>query len=452
MKNTHFDYDLLVIGAGSGGVRAARTAASLGARVAVVEDRYMGGTCVNVGCVPKKLYVYASEYGKGFTDAAGFGWSTENVQFDWPTLRDNKKTEISRLNRIYERLLDNAGATIIHGRARLHDSNVVDVDGQQVSAEKVLLATGTWPFIPPFTGHEHALSSNEIFDLDDFPDRLLVIGGGYIATEFAGIFNGLGSRVTQLYRGDLFMRGFDSDIRAFLAAEMLKTGVDLRFNANPQSIEPSSDGLLVTLGNQGNLKVDAVLAATGRRPNIEGLNLEITDIQYTKDGFIAVDKCFQTAEPWLYALGDLIGGPQLTPVALAQGTAFAHQHYGQGSQAPDLEYVPTAVFSQPNVGTVGHTEETARKMFSDVSIYKSEFKPMKHTLSGKDERSLMKLIVDASTNRVVGLHMVGPDAGEIVQGMAVAIQMGATKADFDRTIGIHPTAAEEFVTMREPVG
>ena len=314
-----------------------------------------------------------------------------------------------------------------------------------------MLATGTWPYIPAFPGSEYALTSNEIFDLPEFPQRLLIIGGGYIATEFAGIFNGLGSKVTQTYRGDLFMRGFDEDVRTFLAAEIRKTGVDLRFNANPQAIEVGGQGYHVTLDNGSTLEVDSILCATGRRPNIHDLNLEETDIQYTPQGFIAVDERFQTSESWLYALGDLTGGPQLTPVALAQGTAFAHQHYGSGGDAPELEYVPTAVFSQPNVGTVGYTEEQAEQLFGELRIFQSDFRPMKHTLSGRDERSLMKLIVEAATDRVVGLHMVGPDAGEIVQGMAIAIQMGATKADFDRTIGIHPTAAEEFVTLREPV-
>jgi glutathione reductase (NADPH) len=451
MSTAVFDYDLLVIGAGSGGVRAARTAASLGARVAIVEDRYMGGTCVNVGCVPKKLYVYASEFGKGFVDASGFGWETAEPAFDWATLRDNKKTEISRLNAIYQRLLETAGATVIDGRAHIHDRHSVEVNGAQITAEKVLLATGTWPYIPTFPGSEYALTSNEIFDLPEFPQRLLIIGGGYIATEFAGIFNGLGSKVTQIYRGDLFMRGFDEDVRTFLAAEIRKTGVDLRFNANPQAIEVGGQGYHVTLDNGSTLEVDSILCATGRRPNIHDLNLEETDIQYTPQGFIAVDERFQTSEYWLYALGDLTGGPQLTPVALAQGTAFAHRHYGSGGDAPELEYVPTAVFSQPNVGTVGYTEEQAEQLFGELRIFQSDFRPMKHTLSGRDERSLMKLIVEAATDRVVGLHMVGPDAGEIVQGMAIAIQMGATKADFDRTIGIHPTAAEEFVTLREPV-
>jgi len=451
MSASKFDYDLFVIGAGSGGVRAARTAAALGARVAIAEDRYMGGTCVNVGCVPKKLYVYASEFGKSFTDSAGFGWESETPRFDWATLRDRKKAEISRLNAIYERLLEAPGATIISGRATLLGPQEVAVAGKTYHTEKILLATGTWPFIPDWPGKAHMLSSNEIFDLEHFPERLLIVGGGYIATEFAGIFNGLGSHVIQAYRGDLFMRGFDHDVREFLAEEMRKTGVELRFNTNPAMIESSAQGYRVGFEDGSTAEVDTILCATGRRPNINDLNLTCTAVELAADGFIAVNENFQTAEPSIYALGDLTGGPQLTPVALEEGMAFAHREFGDGADAVDYHFVATAVFSQPNVGTVGYTEEEAREKFGDVVIYRSEFKPMKHTLSGRDERSMMKLIVDSATDKVLGVHMVGPDAGEILQGMAIALRLGATKSDFDRTIGIHPTAAEELVTLREPV-
>lgn len=449
--DSRYDYDLFVIGAGSGGVRAARMAAAMGARVAIAEDRYMGGTCVNVGCVPKKLYVYASEYGKGFNDSAGFGWQTGKPAFDWETLRDNKKAEISRLNAIYERLLEAPGAHVIEGRAHVHNPHTVEVNGRHYSTERILLATGTWPFVPAMPGSEYMLTSNEIFDLEEFPRRLLIVGGGYIATEFAGIFNGLGSRVTQVYRGELFMRGFDHDIRAFLANEVIKSGVDLRFNTDPQAIRASGDGYIATMDDGSELEVDAVLCATGRRPNIAGLNLEDTAVTFTEHGFIRVDGDFRTEEPSIFALGDLIGGPQLTPVALAEGMAFARAQFGGQEPSVDYDFIPTAVFSQPNVGTVGFTEEEARQEFGNVTIYRSEFKPMKHTLSGRDERSLMKLVVDTVSDRVVGVHMVGPDAGEILQGIAIALRVGATKTDFDRTIGIHPTAAEEFVTMREPV-
>ena len=444
-------FDLFVIGAGSGGVRAARMAASLGAKVAIAEERYLGGTCVNVGCVPKKLYVYASEYGKGFKDAQGFGWRSHNVSFDWATLRDNKQDEISRLNAVYERLLETPGAQIIEGTAQLLGSNKVVVNGTHYSADKILLATGGWPHVPDLPGAEHMLTSNEIFDLDTFPERLAILGGGYIATEFAGIFNGLGSRVTQLYRGDLFMRGFDADVRSVLAREVRKSGVDLRFNTSPTAIEPTSRGLLVHLADGNYVEVDTVLCATGRRPKLDGLGLENTAVTLTDSGHIEIDGHFQTKEPSIFALGDITGGPQLTPIALAEGMAFAHREFGGGAEAVDYAFIPTAVFSQPNVGTVGYTEEEARKAFGAVTLYRSEFKPMKHTISGRDERSMMKLIVSDKDQRVVGLHIVGPDAGEIVQGMAIAIRMGATKSDFDRTIGIHPTAAEEFVTLREPV-
>ena len=443
------DFDLFVIGAGSGGVRAARMAAGFGARVAVAEDRYMGGTCVNVGCVPKKLYVYAAEYGKGFSDARGFGWEAQQPAFDWPTLRDNKKTEISRLNAIYHRLLDGVDVTVIDGRARIVDPNTVAVGEQRYTARRILIATGGWPYKPDIPGAELALTSNEIFDLEQFPERLLVVGGGYIAVEFAGIFNGLGSRVTQLYRGPLFLRGFDTDVRAHLAQEMRKNGVDLRFETNVTALRKSSAGYEVDLTDGSCMEVDAVLFALGRRPNLAGLGLENTAVELTRHGMIAVDENFCTAEPGIFALGDVIGGMELTPVALAEGMAFARREFGNLQQPVAYDYIPTAVFSQPNIGTVGFTEGEAREKFGEITLYKSTFKPMKHTISGRDEKSFMKLIVDDASDRVVGVHMVGPDAGEIMQGIAIALRAGATKAVFDSTIGIHPTAAEEFVTMRE---
>ena len=442
--------DLFVIGAGSGGVRASRVAASLGAKVFVAEDLYLGGTCVNVGCVPKKLYVYGSEFGKAFQDASGFGWRVTDATFDWPTLRDNKSREISRLNSIYERLLDGSGATVIDGRARVVGPHTVDVDGVEYQAERILLATGSWPTKPAFSGSELAITSNEIFDLETFPERLLVIGGGYIATEFAGIFNGLGSQVTQLYRGELFMRGFDGDVRRFAAQEIQKTGVDLRFNLNVTSLQRVSDGIEATLTDGTVLTADTVLCATGRHPNIDGLGLESTQVALNAQGYVRVNRDFQTDEPSIFALGDMTGGPQLTPVAIAQAMVFAHTQFGNESRIMNYEVIPTAVFCQPNIGTVGLTEEAAVEQGLSVSVFRSEFRPMKHTLSGRDERTLMKLIVDTASDRVIGLHMVGPDAGEICQGMAVAMKAGATKAHFDSTIGIHPTAAEEFVTMRTP--
>ena len=444
------DYDLFVIGAGSGGVRAARMAAGFGARVAIAEDRYMGGTCVNVGCVPKKLYVYASEFGKAFEDARGFGWGSSKPAFDWSTLRDNKKTEISRLNAIYRKLLGGANADIIDGRARLVDAHTVAVGEREYSAEKILIATGGWPHIPEFPGSDLAITSNEVFDLAHFPERLVIVGGGYIAVEFAGIFNGLGSRVTQLYRGPLFLRGFDTDIRAHAAREIAKTGVDLRFEVNVESITRGRDGLALQLTDGTQLTADAVLYATGRVPHLEGLGLENVNVDLTEFGTIAVDEHFRTSESSIFAVGDVIGGMELTPVALAEGMAFARRQFGTPGQDVDYDFIPTAVFCQPNIGTVGFTEEEARAKFGHIRLFKANFRPMKHTISGRDEQTFMKLIVDKASDRVVGVHMMGPDAGEIIQGIAIALRAGATKAVFDSTIGIHPTAAEEFVTMREP--
>ncbi|MBK7565603.1 MAG: glutathione-disulfide reductase [Propionivibrio sp.] len=444
------DYDLFVIGAGSGGVRAARMAAEFGARVAVAEDRYMGGTCVNVGCVPKKLYVYAAEFGKSFTDARNFGWDSDRSAFNWATLRDNKKAEISRLNGVYDNLLAGVKVEVISGRARIVDAHTVAVGEQRYSAEKILIATGGWPHIPEFPGSEHAISSNEVFDLAQFPRRLAIVGGGYIAVEFAGIFNGLGAQVSQLYRGPLFLRGFDADIRAHAAQEIRKTGVDLRFEINVKSITAKDSGLEVQLTDDTTLEVDAVLYATGRKANLEGLGLENVNVKISDAGNIEVDEKYCTSEPSIFALGDVTGGIELTPVALAEGMSFARRQFGGQQSTVDYDFIPTAVFCQPNIGTVGFTEEDARARFGRIRVFKSTFKPMKHSISGRDEKTFMKLIVDQASDRVVGAHMMGPDAGEIMQGIAIAMRAGATKALFDTTIGIHPTAAEEFVTMRKP--
>ena len=444
------DYDLFVIGAGSGGVRAARMAAGFGARVGIAEDRYMGGTCVNVGCVPKKLYVYASEYSHAFEDSRGFGWDSHVPAFDWATLRDNKKHEISRLNAVYVDLLSGVDADVFDGRARIVDPHTVEINGQTYSADKLLIATGGWPFVPEFPGSDLALTSNEIFDLDKFPQRLVVVGGGYIAVEFAGIFNGLGAQVTQFYRGPLFLRGFDGDIRQHAAQEIAKSGVNLRFGVNVVSIERLGGELSIELDDGSKVLADAVLYATGRKPHLEGLGLENTNIELSDSGAIAVDADFRTSEPSIFALGDVIGGMELTPVALAEGMAFARKQFQPRETPVEYDFIPTAVFCQPNIGTVGFTEEQAQAVFGELTLYKSDFKPMKHTISGRDERTFMKLIVETATDRVVGVHMMGPDAGEICQGIAIALKAGATKATFDATIGIHPTAAEEFVTMREP--
>jgi glutathione reductase (NADPH) len=444
-----YDYDLIVIGAGSGGVRAARTAASLGAKVAIIEDRYLGGTCVNVGCVPKKLYVYASEYGHGFSDANGFGWQFDRApRFDWNTLRKAKVTEIARLNDIYRSLLLNSGADLIDGRGTITSPSRVEVNGREISAPRILIATGGWPYIPDIPGRELAITSNEVFDLPTFPQRFLTVGGGYIASEFACVFNGLGSHVVQTYRGELFMRGFDDDARRHLAVEMQKSGVKLRTQTDVISLNKTPEGIRAEFNDGSSEIFDAVLYATGRKPNLNGLGALEQGVELTDQGVIEVDDHYQTKVPGIFALGDIIGGPELTPIALAEGMAFAHQQFGAGSSTPGYDNVATAVFTQPPLASCGLTQDQAGCEYHHLKIYRSEFKPMKHTISGRNERSFMKLIVDGDTDRVLGAHMVGPDAGEIMQGIAIAMKMGATKAQFDATIGIHPTAAEEFVTMR----
>lgn len=446
-----YDYDLFVLGAGSGGVRAARMSAGLGARVGVAEDRYMGGTCVNVGCVPKKMLVYASHFSDEFKDAAGFGWTVKSESFDWSTLIANKDREIRRLNGIYERLLSNAGVQIFEGRATLVDPHTVAVNGKHITAERILVAVGGWPYVPDFPGKEHAITSNEAFFLPQLPRRVVVVGGGYIAVEFAGIFNGLGSQVTEIYRGPLFLRGFDDDAREFVATEMRKKGVDLRFNVDVTSITKHASGLKVALSDGVELDCDTVMYATGRRPLTANLGLDACAVKLDDLGAIVVDERYRTNVESIYAIGDVTNRINLTPVALAEGMSLAWDLYSDDDKEVDYEYIPSAVFSQPNLGTVGYTEQEAREKFGKITVYRSSFTALKHTISGSDEKTLMKLIVDDASDRVVGVHMVGPEAGETIQGIAIALKAGATKAVFDRTIGIHPTAAEEFVTMREPV-
>lgn len=449
-----YDFDLLVIGAGSGGVRASRMAAAKGVRVAVVENRYLGGTCVNVGCVPKKLFVYASEYAEKFEEARGFGVKGQLEGFDWSTLRDNKSTEISRLNGIYNNLLENSGVTILHGSASFKDAHTVLIDGREYRAERILIATGGWPFKPDVPGAEHAITSNEAFFLEQFPRRVIVVGGGYIAVEFAGIFNGLGAETTLMYRGEQILRGFDEGIRQFAAQQIAAKGVNILTHSDIERIEKQPDGsLIATLKSGDTLAADAIMYATGRRPMTDGLKLEAAGVKTRENGTVIADDFFQTSAPSVYALGDVIGTPALTPVALAQAMKLVAQLYSDDRSSMDYDNIPTAVFCQPNIATVGLTEEQALERYQDdITVFESNFKPMKHTLSGLPERTLMKLIVQTSSDVVVGAHMVGPDAGEIIQGLAVAIKAGATKAVFDSTIGIHPTAAEEFVTMRTPRG
>ena len=448
-----YDFDLFVIGAGSGGVRAARFAAGFGARVAVAESRYLGGTCVNVGCVPKKLLVYGAHFAEDFEQARGFGWSLGEAKFDWPTLIANKNREIERLNGIYRNLLVNSGVTLLEGHARLLDGHSVELDGKRYSAKHILIATGGWPHIPNIPGHEHAIGSNEAFFLKQLPKRVLVVGGGYIAVEFASIFHGMGAQTSLLYRGELFLRGFDGAVRKHLQEELCKRGVDLQFNSDIQRIDKQADGsLLATLEDGRTLAADCIFYATGRKPMLDNLGLENTGVELDKRGYIQVDEEYRTSEPSILAIGDVIGRVQLTPVALAEGMAVARRLFKpEEYRKVDYQMIPTAVFSLPNIGTVGLSEEQAREAGHQVKIYESRFRPMKLTLTDCQERSLMKLVVDADSDRVLGCHMVGPDAGEIVQGLAVALKAGATKQLFDETIGVHPTAAEEFVTMRTPV-
>ena len=448
-----YEFDLFVIGAGSGGVRAARFAAGFGAKVAVAESRYLGGTCVNVGCVPKKLLVYGAHFAEDFEQASGFGWSLGEAKFDWATLIANKDREINRLNGIYRNLLVNSGVTLIEGHARLTGPNEVEINGQRHTAKHILIATGGWPQIPEIPGHEHAISSNEAFFLKELPKRVLVVGGGYIAVEFAGIFHGLGAKTSLLYRGEMFLRGFDGAVRKHLHEELTKRGMDVQFNADIERIDKQSDGSLkATLKDGRELIADCVFYATGRRPMLDNLGLETTGVKLDKRGFVEVDDLYQSAEPSILAIGDVIGRVQLTPVALAEGMAVARRLFKPEQYRPvDYQMIPTAVFSLPNIGTVGLSEEQAIEAGHKVQIFESSFRPMKLTLTECQERTLMKLVVDADTDKVLGCHMVGPEAGEIVQGLAIALKAGATKQHFDETIGVHPTAAEEFVTMRTPV-
>ncbi|HEX8592923.1 MAG TPA: glutathione-disulfide reductase [Pseudomonas sp.] len=448
-----YDFDLFVIGAGSGGVRAGRFAAGFGARVAVAESRYLGGTCVNVGCVPKKFLVYGAHYAEDFEQAKSFGWSTSEPGFDWSTLIANKDKQIHHLNGIYRNLLVNSGVTLLEGHAKLAGPNLVVVNGQTYSAEHILIATGGWPLIPQFPGREHAITSNEAFFLKDLPKRIVVVGGGYIAVEFASIFHGLGAETTLMYRGEMFLRGFDSSVRTHLHEELTKRGMDVRFNATIERIEKLADGSLQShLEDGSTMNSDCVFYATGRRPMLDNLGLETVDVKLDKDGFVVVDEHYQSSQPSILAIGDVIGRVQLTPVALAEGMAVARRLFQPDQYRPvDYSLIPTAVFSLPNIGTVGLTEEEARKAGHDVQIFESRFRPMKLTLTDNQERTLMKLVVDAETDKVLGCHMVGPDAGEIVQSLAIALKAGATKRIFDDTIGVHPTLAEEFVTMRTPV-
>ncbi len=447
---SRYDYDLYVIGAGSGGVRASRIAAGHGARVAICEDSRVGGTCVIRGCVPKKLMSYAAHYAEDFEDATGFGWQVGAVQFDWPAFLQRKNAEIDRLNRIYLQLLANSGVTLYEGRGQLVDAHTVEVNGKRYTAEKILIAVGGRPVKPDFPGHEHTLTSDDIFYIETLPQRMVVIGGGYIAVEFAGIFNALGSEVHLLYRGEQILRGFDADVRRVLAREMAAKGVHIHLHTEVQSVDKNGEALHVHLNTGESLSVDTVLCATGRTPRTEELGLDRAGVYVNEKGEIPVDHNSRTNVANIFAVGDVTGRIALTPVAIKEGHAFADTQFGSNPWCPNHENVPSAVFSQPPVASVGLTEGEAHTLSESLDVYISEFRPMKHTLSGREEKTLMKLIVCHDSDRVLGCHMVGPDAPEIIQGVAIAIQCGATKAQFDATVGIHPTAAEELVTMRTP--
>ncbi len=445
-----FDYDLFVIGAGSGGVRASRIASGFGARVAVAEEFRVGGTCVIRGCVPKKLLVYASHFSEDFESAEGFGWTVGERTFDWKTLIANKDAEIDRLEGLYNQTLAGAGVETLRGRAVVTGPNSVRMGEKTYSAEKILIAVGGWPQMPDVPGIEHAITSNEALHLEDLPKRIVIVGGGYIAVEFAGIFKGMGADVVQLYRGEQILRGFDDDLRNRLAKEMRAKGIDLRVGCNVTAIEKTKAGVLLTLTDGTTLEADTVMYATGRTPNTKGLGLETAGVETASSGAIKVDAYSRTNVASVFAVGDVTDRVQLTPVAIKEGHAFALTEFNNTPVSTEHDAIPSAVFSQPPIGTVGLTEAEARDKFTAIEIYESDFRPMKHTLGGSAERAYTKLIVDTATGKVVGAHMIGLDAAEIIQGVGIAVKAGLTKTQFDATVAVHPSSAEEFVLMRNP--
>ena len=451
-----FDYDLFTVGAGSGGVRASRVAAERGLRVGVAEALRLGGTCVNVGCVPKKLLVYGASFASAFSDARGFGWSVGETSFDWGTLKRAKDVEIARLNGIYGRLLERAGCELFRGRGRLIDPHTVEIESQdgacrRVTARHILIATGGRPHRPAIPGAEVAWTSDDVFELNTQPGRLLVVGGGYIALEMACIFHGLGTRVTVAHRGPRLLRGFDAEASDFLLRELRKSGLEILLETEIRGLSKAADGRVgVAFEDAEEVIFDAALFAIGRRPNTEGLGLDALGLERTPKGALVVDRNYRTSVDSIAALGDVTDRVQLTPVAIAEAMAFVDSLGAEGGREVDYDHIPTAIFSSPPVASVGCSEEKARRAGADIQVYVSDFRPMKHTISGRDTRSFMKLVVDARDDRVLGVHLVGEDAPEIIQGFAVALRCGATKRDFDTTIGLHPTAAEELVTMRTP--
>jgi glutathione reductase (NADPH) len=447
-----YQYDLFVIGAGSGGVRASRVAASKGYKVAVAEGGSLGGTCVNIGCVPKKLFVYGSEFGHGFDEAAGYGWSHQGVEFNWSVLRDNKTKEIQRLNGIYGNLLGNAGVEVIAGFASFVDAHTVMVDGKTYTAERILIAVGAKPFIPEFKGSDLVVSSNDMFFLEALPKKALVVGGGYIAVEFAGILNGLGVETSLAYRGDQLLRGFDQDVRDFASEEYKKSGIDVRLNTDVEYIEladaANPKGARTVHFKDGHVeKFGLILYATGRVPNVASLALDKAGVKTGENGAVIIDKNFTTSTKSVFALGDVTNRIQLTPVAIKEAMSLIAYWFESKEVTFDYDNIPTAVFSQPAIGTVGLSEQEAETRGLDFRVYQTDFRPMKHTLSGSTSRSMMKLLVNNADDKVIGAHMVGDYAGEIIQGLGIAIKAGATKANFDDTVGVHPTSAEEFVTF-----
>ena len=445
---SNYDYDLITIGAGSGGVRASRLAGGYGARVAVCEEDRVGGTCVLRGCIPKKLLIYGAHYADYMEDAKNYGWTFDGVKHDWRKLIENKNAELNRLNSIYLNILNNNNVDLKEGRGVLIDEHTVEVGGKQLTTENILIAVGGWPSMPDIPGIQYAISSNEALELPVLPRRMVIVGGGYIAVEFAGIFSGLGVDVTEIIRADNILRGFDNDMRVSLFEEMGKRGITIRTETEVRGIEKDGAIFHLRLGNEEIIETDCVMYATGRNANTKELGLEFAGIKMRSNGSIKVDKYNRTSQPHIYAVGDVTDRIQLTPVAIQEGHAVADMLFNNNTRTPDYKNVPSAVFSTPPIATIGLTEEEARVKYDKVDIFDSNFKPLVHTISGRDERSFMKLIVEPKSDVVVGCHMMGTDAPEIIQGIAIAMKCGATKAQFDSTTGIHPSSAEEFVTMR----
>jgi len=445
---SRYEYDLFVIGGGSGGIRAARLSSSFGARVAIAEEKYLGGTCVNVGCVPKKLFFYASYFSEEFNHAQSYGWYHNNNRFVWNDLIKNKNKEIERLNGIYQKILNDSNVKVFEEHAKIVDPHTIKINNENITTKYIMIATGGWPYVPNIEGKELAITSNEAFFLETLPNKIIIVGGGYIAVEFASIFKGLNIETSLIYRGPLFLRGFDKDLREVLSNEMKKKGINLIFNKDIKKIKKINTEISAELDDGQELISDQVMFATGRRPNCSNIGLDEVGLKLDADGAIEINSNYQTNISSIYAVGDVTNRINLTPVALAEGSIVANNLFNNTSKIASYENIPTCVFSQPNIATVGLTEDEARKKYKDITVYKSLFTPLKLTLTQSNEKSFIKLITNKKTNLVIGAHMVGENAGEIMQGIAIAIKAGATKDIFDSTIGIHPTLAEEFVTMR----